>query len=359
MRGGSTDFYLNLDRWEDLSTIERQRGIWDARLESLAARLEPMRREATFQAGWTLFFPGKTPESKAKDRILGPTPPEAKTAAYLRAWRYCRAVQFVDGWHQRFAWNPSGVDQLLRLLTDPTETIDPELTASFLAIYNEAVEHARGIETVPILELAAYLGVHNTWKDVIDAHTQLYLIGLRILLLQKGYRQVLVSPIESHWLERKLELAARGTEVKSKSARLGPRPSEPGPRSSEPGRRPVAAGPRLTEVGPSPSEPGSKQSEAGPEALLGLWLDELTSLLLAVGKDAEESWSRAQSLAPRSGLQEAILTLALQHGRVSAGDIIRATSANRNTVKDNLARLVQEGVLKKQGQKRGTIYTPV
>jgi len=317
MRRGSTDFYLNLDRWEDLSTIERQRGAWEARLSALATRVEPMRREATFQAGWSLFFPGKAPDSKAKDRVLGPTPPEGKNPAYVKAWRYCRAVQFVDGWHQRFAWNAVGADQLLRLLTDPREAIASALVASFLAVHVEAMERTRGLGGIPILDLSAYLGVGDRTDSLEGTQTQLYLLGLRTLLLQRGYQQILVSPIEPPWLGRARELALR------------------------------------TKASPPAASP------EGTEALLGIWLDDLASLLLSVGKEAEEAWSCAQSLAPRSGLQEAILTLALQHGRVSAGEIIRATSANRNTVKDNLARLVQEGILRKQGQKRGTIYTPV
>ncbi len=94
------------------------------------------------------------------------------------------------------------------------------------------------------------------------------------------------------------------------------------------------------------------------ETLLGVWLDGVTDLLLDVGRRAEESWTRAKSLEPRTALQETILTLAMQHGRVTAGEILLATGANRNTVKDNLARLVQEGILQKHGQKRGTIYLP-
>jgi len=41
---------------------------------------------------------------------------------------------------------------------------------------------------------------------------------------------------------------------------------------------------------------------------------------------------------------------------VTAGDVLRSTGANRNTVKDNLTRLVEQGILNKQGHKRGTIY---
>jgi predicted HTH transcriptional regulator len=103
---------------------------------------------------------------------------------------------------------------------------------------------------------------------------------------------------------------------------------------------------------------GSKPQSNQPEEMLGVWLDEVTELLLDVGSRAQDAWDRAKSLETRTALQETILTLAIQHGRVTAGDVLRATGANRNTVKDNLARLVEEGSLLKHGQKRGTIYVP-
>ena len=41
---------------------------------------------------------------------------------------------------------------------------------------------------------------------------------------------------------------------------------------------------------------------------------------------------------------------------VDAALLLKATGANRNTLKDNLRRLVQRGVLQKTGQRRGTRY---
>ena len=41
---------------------------------------------------------------------------------------------------------------------------------------------------------------------------------------------------------------------------------------------------------------------------------------------------------------------------MDAGLLIQATGANRNTLKDNLRRLVERGVLEKTGQRRGTRY---
>lgn len=55
-------------------------------------------------------------------------------------------------------------------------------------------------------------------------------------------------------------------------------------------------------------------------------------------------------------LQRAILETAREHGSVDAALLLRATGANRNTLKDNLRRLVHDGVLNKTGERRGTRY---
>jgi Fic family protein len=55
-------------------------------------------------------------------------------------------------------------------------------------------------------------------------------------------------------------------------------------------------------------------------------------------------------------LQQAILETVREHGTVGAGLLLQATGANRNTLKDNLRRLVDHGVLRKHGERRGTLY---
>ena len=55
-------------------------------------------------------------------------------------------------------------------------------------------------------------------------------------------------------------------------------------------------------------------------------------------------------------MQQAILQAVREHGNVDAGLLLKATGANRNTLKDNLRRLVTRGVLEKTGLKRGTRY---
>ncbi len=55
-------------------------------------------------------------------------------------------------------------------------------------------------------------------------------------------------------------------------------------------------------------------------------------------------------------LQQAILAAVREHGSVDAGLLIKATGANRNTLKDNLRKLVERGILERTGQRRGTRY---
>ncbi len=55
-------------------------------------------------------------------------------------------------------------------------------------------------------------------------------------------------------------------------------------------------------------------------------------------------------------LQQAILEAVREHGTVGAGLLLQATGANRNTLKDNLRKLVDHGVLQKHGERRGTLY---
>jgi len=62
---------------------------------------------------------------------------------------------------------------------------------------------------------------------------------------------------------------------------------------------------------------------------------------------------QAHSFPP---LQREILETVREHGSVDAALLLEATGANRNTLKDNLRRLVRRGVLEKSGQRRGTRY---
>jgi len=57
-----------------------------------------------------------------------------------------------------------------------------------------------------------------------------------------------------------------------------------------------------------------------------------------------------------SPLQRAILETVREHGTARAALLLTATGTNRNTLKDNLRRLVERGVLEQMGRRRGTLY---
>ncbi|MDH3627736.1 MAG: Fic family protein [Acidobacteriota bacterium] len=91
------------------------------------------------------------------------------------------------------------------------------------------------------------------------------------------------------------------------------------------------------------------------------WIEFVTDCL-----DGQRRWVEAQlgesSADPVptqreiSPLQEAILLATRDHGVVDAGLLIEKTGANRNTLKDNLRKLVDLGYLERSGQRRGTRY---
>ena len=57
-----------------------------------------------------------------------------------------------------------------------------------------------------------------------------------------------------------------------------------------------------------------------------------------------------------SPLQRRIVETVQEHGSAEAGLLMRTTGANRNTLKDNLRRLVDQGNLERLGKRRGTRY---
>jgi Fic family protein len=57
-----------------------------------------------------------------------------------------------------------------------------------------------------------------------------------------------------------------------------------------------------------------------------------------------------------SPLQRKIVETVQIHGSAEAGLLMKATGANRNTLKDNLRRLVDQGNLERLGKRRGTRY---
>ncbi len=313
MRSVTTDFYLNLDRWEAISTIERDRGRWEARNESPPARLEPILREAIFQSAFVLTHSKNEPNEKVRRLILSPSPPLGADEPTVIAWRYARAVQFTHGWQKAFTWTPAGMAQLQRIFAraEPApEEAHPSAVERILELRHQAAMVGQNAGDVGLIEIGTFIGGSRQILAENSTDTHLYLISLRMLVLQKGYVQALFAPLERAFY----------------GAAEGPRP----------GGAPAGA-------------------EAEP---VSVWLDEAIEILLEVGRMAERAWDAMRVASPRSALQEQILSFAQRNGKLTAGEVMAATGANRNTIKDNLARLVEEGVLIKRGIKRGTVYLP-
>lgn len=62
-------------------------------------------------------------------------------------------------------------------------------------------------------------------------------------------------------------------------------------------------------------------------------------------------------LGDLSALSVQLLELAREHGRLTVAGAARATGISRNTIKDHIARLTQDGMLQRHGAGRGTWYS--
>ena len=92
------------------------------------------------------------------------------------------------------------------------------------------------------------------------------------------------------------------------------------------------------------------------EAELTPWLTFLCEVLARHRERVEKKLERERTSLEFPPLQRAILDAVAEHGTVDAALLIQTTGANRNTLKDNLRRLVDRGLLEKTGQRRGTRY---
>ncbi len=92
------------------------------------------------------------------------------------------------------------------------------------------------------------------------------------------------------------------------------------------------------------------------EGNLEPWLSYFLEALTEHSRRAQSTLDlelRALQLSP---LQTRILETIREHGSVDAALLLAATGANRNTLKDNMRRLVQLGLVDKTGERRGTRY---
>ena len=93
------------------------------------------------------------------------------------------------------------------------------------------------------------------------------------------------------------------------------------------------------------------------DANLEPWLSYFLETLTEHSRRAQSTLDlelRALQLSP---LQNRILETIREHGSVDAALLLAATGANRNTLKDNMRRLVKLGLVDKSGERRGTRYS--
>lgn len=89
---------------------------------------------------------------------------------------------------------------------------------------------------------------------------------------------------------------------------------------------------------------------------LGIWLERFLETLVGHCERVEAKTELERDRLTQTPLQQSILELVREHGSVDAGLLLEATGANRNTLKDNLRKLVERGTLERTGQRRGTRY---
>jgi len=86
------------------------------------------------------------------------------------------------------------------------------------------------------------------------------------------------------------------------------------------------------------------------------WLDYYMEVLDRHRARVEAKIALEREASDMTPLQQTILETVREHGSVDAGLLLKATGANRNTLKDNVRRLVSLGVLEKTGERRTTRY---
>jgi Fic family protein len=94
----------------------------------------------------------------------------------------------------------------------------------------------------------------------------------------------------------------------------------------------------------------------GDESQLIEWLTFFVRCLLRQKEVLERKIERERLMPPLAPLSEKLLSIVLEHGRVTVREAAVLTGANRNTIKDHLKRLVDGGRLRRHGRGRGTWY---
>ncbi len=92
------------------------------------------------------------------------------------------------------------------------------------------------------------------------------------------------------------------------------------------------------------------------EADLTPWILFFLEALATTAERVEAKIDLERRALEFSPLQRAILETVREHGTARAALLLVATGTNRNTLKDNLRRLVSQGILERLGERRGAVY---
>jgi len=92
------------------------------------------------------------------------------------------------------------------------------------------------------------------------------------------------------------------------------------------------------------------------ESGLGIWIDFFLRCLAQQKNALAHRIERERLIAPMAPLDEQILQIAREQGRITMGMAVRLTGANRNTAKVHLRQLVDTGHLVMHGRGKGAWY---
>lgn len=72
----------------------------------------------------------------------------------------------------------------------------------------------------------------------------------------------------------------------------------------------------------------------------------------------EKKLEREKLLMQLSPSSQALLLAARERGTLTVREAVQLTGANRNTIKQHLRQLVQQGLLRREGEGKGSWYRP-
>ena len=330
-----------------IATIEEFRGAWRALSTLAPERLLALRRVATIESiGSSTRIEGSKLSDREVERLLANLQIQSfATRDEQEVAGYAEVMNLIFNSWQDIPLNENHIKQLHRDLLihsekDARHRGNYKTTSNSIAAFDEnGVQLGVVFETATPFDTPRLMSELVAWmqKETRDKHLHpLLLIGLcvvvfleihpfqdgngrlsrvltTLLLLQAGYAYVPYSSLESV-IEQSKEnyyLALRQTQ-------------------------------------------GTIRTDAPNwQPWLLYFLRALSQQVQRLNKKIERE---KQVLAPLPALSLQIVEFAREHGRVTMGDIIRLTGANRNTLKQHFRALVERGQIKQQGGGRGVWY---